>query len=348
MAYADVILADSPHVYYRLEEPSGTDADNAEGTAARDGTYVGSPTLDQAGVADSKCPTFDGSDDLVTCTSIAALDDLAAGSLMIEAWVFPTTSKAQAIVSCWGADTVNQQVTLELDADEKIVFACKDATVGYIIATSDAAINLNEWTYIAVRWLTTTTIAIYVNGSSVAITYAASGPVATLNTTTELVRIGSSGTGETKRFAGKIDEVAIYTASNLTAAKVLEHFQAEDGTPPDAPTIGTATAAGTDAIDLTWTDNADDEDDFRVQYDTVNTFDDDPQELVIETEDTESTEVGSLLPNTTYYFRVRAENAFGNSDWSDTVSATTDAEEAEEEEMPRSPAGWLRRRRLKF
>jgi hypothetical protein len=121
------------------------------------------------------------------------------------------------------------------------------------------------------------------------------------------------------------------------------------GTAPDAPTIGTATSAGTDAIDLTWTDNSDDEDDFRVQYDTVNTFDDDPQELVIETEDTESTEIGSLLPNTTYYFRVRAENAFGNSDWSDTVSATTDAEVSPEEETRiSSPAGWLRRRRLKF
>ena len=45
MSYSDVILADSPQAYYRLGEPSGTTADNAEGTASRDGTYTNTPAL---------------------------------------------------------------------------------------------------------------------------------------------------------------------------------------------------------------------------------------------------------------------------------------------------------------
>jgi hypothetical protein len=116
----------------------------------------------------------------------------------------------------------------------------------------------------------------------------------------------------------------------------------------NAPTIGTATATGTDAIDLTWTDNASNETQFEVQYDTADTFDVDPQTLLVDTADAESTEAATLAAETTYYLRVRAKNGNGVSLWSDDVSATTDAEEAEEEEMPRSPAGWLRRRRLKF
>jgi hypothetical protein len=147
--------------------------------------------------------------------------------------------------------------------------------------------------------------------------------------------------------AGAINPTFSFAAGNPAA--VIATFKS-GGTAPDAPTIGTATAAGTDAIDLTWTDNADDETQFRVQYDRVNTFDQDPQEIVVDTEDTESTEVGDLTPaGVEWFLRVRAENEFGNSDWSATVSATTDAEEAEPEATtPSSPAGWLRRRRLKF
>jgi hypothetical protein len=117
----------------------------------------------------------------------------------------------------------------------------------------------------------------------------------------------------------------------------------------NAPTIGTATATGTDAIDLTWTDNASNETQFEAQYDTADTFDVDPQTILVDTADVESTEAANLdPPGTEWFLRVRAKNGNGVSLWSDDVSATTDAEEAEAEEMPRSPAGWLRRRRLKF
>lgn len=42
----------NPFVYWRLSETSGTTADNYEGTAARDGAYLNTPTLDQTGIGD--------------------------------------------------------------------------------------------------------------------------------------------------------------------------------------------------------------------------------------------------------------------------------------------------------
>jgi phosphodiesterase/alkaline phosphatase D-like protein len=78
---------------------------------------------------------------------------------------------------------------------------------------------------------------------------------------------------------------------------------------------------------LTWTDNASNETQFEVQYDTADTFDVDPQTILVDTEDAESTEAATLDPDTTYYLRVRAKNGNGVSLWSDDVSATT--EEAE-------------------
>ena len=55
--------------YWRLQEGSGSNADNYEGTAARDGTYTGA-TLGQTGIGDGlTAPTFDGVNDFVDCYS---------------------------------------------------------------------------------------------------------------------------------------------------------------------------------------------------------------------------------------------------------------------------------------
>lgn len=57
VAYADKVLAiqsASLIAYWPLWEASGATADNYEGTAARDGTYVGSPTLGQTGIGDGR------------------------------------------------------------------------------------------------------------------------------------------------------------------------------------------------------------------------------------------------------------------------------------------------------
>jgi hypothetical protein len=90
--------------------------------------------------------------------------------------------------------------------------------------------------------------------------------------------------------------------------------------PPAAPTNLNATAAACDQIDLTWTDNADNESGFKIerspngstfsQIDTVGAN-------VTGYSDTTAAE------NTTYWYRVRAYNTAGDSAYSNTDSATT-------------------------
>jgi hypothetical protein len=91
----------------------------------------------------------------------------------------------------------------------------------------------------------------------------------------------------------------------------------------NAPTIGTATAAGTDAIDLTWEDNATNETQFEYQRALASDFVG-ATTVVVDTEDAESTQSASLDDDTEYFYRVRAKNGNGVSLWSGTVSATTD------------------------
>ncbi|NIO81048.1 MAG: hypothetical protein GTN53_10600, partial [Candidatus Aminicenantes bacterium] len=91
-------------------------------------------------------------------------------------------------------------------------------------------------------------------------------------------------------------------------------------TPPAAPTGLTANAVACDQIDLSWTDNADNESGFKIerspdgtnfsQMDTVGAN-------VTNYSDT------TVAENTTYWYRVKAYNSAGDSAYSNTANATT-------------------------
>ena len=98
--------------------------------------------------------------------------------------------------------------------------------------------------------------------------------------------------------------------------------------PPAAPSSLAATAAGTDGINLTWTDNADNEDGFRIERKEGT---DSYVEIATPGANTESYSDAGLNPSTTYTYRVVAYNADGDSPWSNEASATTDA-------LPNPPA----------
>lgn len=59
---AERIAQFAPHIFYTLDETSGTTA--TDDRAEQDATYIGTPSLNQTGIVDSVgCPDFDGTDD---------------------------------------------------------------------------------------------------------------------------------------------------------------------------------------------------------------------------------------------------------------------------------------------
>lgn len=91
--------------------------------------------------------------------------------------------------------------------------------------------------------------------------------------------------------------------------------------PPAAPSDLQATAVSDEEIDLTWTDNSDNEDGFKLerqggdkQWEEIATLD----------PDTTSYQDTGLECGTKYTYRVYAFNDAGNSDYSNEASATTD------------------------
>ena len=117
--------------------------------------------------------------------------------------------------------------------------------------------------------------------------------------------------------------VYYYVVSAVNAGGESANSAQASATPlaiPSAPTALTATAASRTKINLAWTDNATGETGFRIERSTNGTTF--TQITSVGANVTTYTNTG-LTRNTTYYYRVRAYNAVGNSSYSNTASATT-------------------------
>jgi hypothetical protein len=93
------------------------------------------------------------------------------------------------------------------------------------------------------------------------------------------------------------------------------------GTPPLAPSSLTTSAVSSSQIDLSWIDNASDEDGFEVERSLDGTLF--AYEATVGANTVSYSDSNSLSPDTTYYYQVRAVNGNGVSGYSNIASATT-------------------------
>ncbi|MGZ3769869.1 MAG: fibronectin type III domain-containing protein [Bdellovibrio sp.] len=116
------------------------------------------------------------------------------------------------------------------------------------------------------------------------------------------------------------------TASATTQAAVT--------TAPVAPSSLAATVASSSQINLSWTDNSNNESGFKVERGTSSAG---PFTLITTTAaNASSYSDASLAASTTYYYRIAATNAVGTSSYTAVVSATTQAPAAT---VPAAPSG---------
>lgn len=94
----------------------------------------------------------------------------------------------------------------------------------------------------------------------------------------------------------------------------------EQANPPNAPSGLNATAKSPTAIDLSWRDNSDNEDGFKIERQPSQGS---WREIATVGKNTSSYSDSGLSPSTVYCYRVRAYNTAGASDYSNTSCATT-------------------------
>ncbi|MFA5794913.1 MAG: fibronectin type III domain-containing protein [Candidatus Brocadiia bacterium] len=102
------------------------------------------------------------------------------------------------------------------------------------------------------------------------------------------------------------------------------HSPFKSGIPPLAPSVPASVAVSAVQINVSWTDNADNEDGFKVERKTGagGTY---AQVAVIWANVTSYSDA-SLTPSTNYYYQIRAYNAAGDSAYTTETNATTIAQ----------------------
>jgi hypothetical protein len=225
--YYNAVRRSVPISYWRLNEATPGTGACADDMGANAGTYVASPTGGVTGAITNdtnKAVTFNGTTQNATVPDSASLD--LGDVFTIEAWISKSGTGYRAIVSK-GTNAyylrLNPDDTLSLLKDNVAVLATSTATVGtgfhHVVATKNGA-----------------AIYIYLDGTDV------TGAVAneTCSNTALVLTIGCEAVTSLERFAGTLDEVAVYNRA-LSAAEVSAHFAAKSG---PAPSTNAADASG--------------------------------------------------------------------------------------------------------
>jgi hypothetical protein len=112
-----------------------------------------------------------------------------------------------------------------------------------------------------------------------------------------------------------------YSPSSTGAYTVTGSGFSSGGTVPAAPSGLTATATSSSQINLTWTDNSTNETGFKIERKTgaAGTW----SQITTTAAGATSYSNTGLSASTTYYYRVRATNATGDSSYSNEANATT-------------------------
>lgn len=156
-----------------------------------------------------------------------------------------------------------------------------------------------------------------------------------------LIAEGIVGTSSAKSYGGSSYEVATGTStvmswtkvsgSGFTAVAYGVAVKGDDGgggggSAPTAPSSVVANADSSSQVTVTWTDNAVDEDNFRLERRLTADADDDANYTLIDAgisaNDTDFVDT-TVSAGTEYTYRLRAANEFGNSSWVASNSVTT-------------------------
>ncbi len=223
-AYATAIAADSPSLWYRLGERTGTTATDS-GSSRANGVYVGNPALGLPGALECDSDTavgFDGTTNEVTPTAQIA----APRTFSLEAW-FSTTTGGGKLMG-FGSQATGISGSYDrhvyLTDDGRIAFGDYNGQTHTII--TDTRYDDGTYHHVVATLSPTAGMVLYVDGVATKV-----DPTTTAEDHAGYWRVGNDnlngweGQSGRTHYTGTLDEVAFYPAA-LTAQQVATHYAA--------------------------------------------------------------------------------------------------------------------------
>jgi len=211
--YSQVVKADAPAGYWRLDETSGTTAADSAGTNT--GTFKGSPTLGVAGLLASvpdRATAFSGSNQSVGVPSSTSL--ALATKVSVEAWIKPVSLPATGAFA--SVVSKPESYSLQFNGPRMEFTVMQSGTRRRLQAPAGAIVAGAK--FHVVGTYDGTTQRLYINGALVA-SAALTGAITTNSTALNI----ASWSGTAEFLTGTVDEVAVYPTV-LTLAQITNHY----------------------------------------------------------------------------------------------------------------------------
>lgn len=213
-SYGAEVLADSPYIFWRMNETSGTTMVDSSGNGRHGSSYDGGVSFGVAGIADTAVQ-FDGT----TGNGLYPPAETLNGTFSVELWVKPTLDGHAVLFTTWG---VSGGAQFDIQRFDGHPYGDIGTGSGWLVtaAVTTTPIPLNQWTHV-VFVVTPDGWIIYQNGVQTA-SNSFSGTPLLFDTSTPLT---VASHGSSLRLGGMMDEVAIYTTA-LSAERVAAHYAA--------------------------------------------------------------------------------------------------------------------------
>ena len=225
-AYGKAVIADSPALYYRLDEPSGAAAIDYSGNGDDGIYYGGSATAETYGVTS---PVTNTGDTAVTFDGAAGSNAASSQSFnnptvyAEELWFNTTTTNGGKLIG-FGSNQSGASGSYDrhvyMENSGQLTFGTYNGNVN--TTTSSASYNDGKWHYLAATQ-DGGGMKLYVDGQLVG-----TNPHADAQSYSGYWRIGGdnlSGWSNGSYFAGSIDEAAVYSTA-LNQAQISAHYSA--------------------------------------------------------------------------------------------------------------------------